>query len=63
MLVSHPSNLMAIAGPLGVFVSVIEGVSAAVFVEVGAFVLVGAVVEVATMGVDVFTLITTGVGV
>lgn len=65
MLVLHPNTLIAMEGPLGVLVSMGEGVNAAVSVELGAFVFVGAevLVMVATTGVELFTPITTGVGV
>jgi len=65
MLVLHPNTLIAMEGPLGVLVRMGNGVNAAVSVELGAFVLVGAKVllMVATAGVEVFTPITTGVGV
>jgi hypothetical protein len=65
MLVLHPNTSIAMEGPLGVLVSMGEGVNAAVSVKLGAFVFVGAkvLVMVATAGVEVFTPVTTGVGV
>ena len=65
MLVLHPNTLIEMDGPLGVLVRVGEGVTAAVSVGFGALVLLGdtVFVIVATAGAEVFTPITTGVGV
>src|SRR4030095_6326493 len=63
MLVLQPSTLMAIDGPLGDAVNVAEVVEVLVSVAIGALVLVGAAVDVATEGVGLLTPITTGVAV
>jgi hypothetical protein len=63
MLVLQPSTFIEIDGPLGDAVDVIDGVTVAVSDEIGALVLVAVMVSVVTIGVEVFTLMTTGVGV
>ena len=63
MLVLHPRTLMEMDGPLGDAINVGAGVNVAVSVELGTLVLVAGMVEVAINGVEVFTPITTGVGV
>lgn len=65
MLVSQPNTLMEMDGPLGVPVRVDVAAKTAVSVAFGTLLFVGvmALVIVAAAGVEVFTPITTGVGV
>jgi UDP-3-O-[3-hydroxymyristoyl] glucosamine N-acyltransferase len=69
MLVLHPSTVMDMDSPVGELVSVGADVDVVISVVIGALVLVGknvlvgVTVQVATAGVEVYTPITTGVGV